>query len=113
MFYLLAIAGTGGGNPFETVATPIIALVDNALFPALGIVGTLGTIFCIMLGVKLAKADEPQEREKAKTALKNALIGFVLIFVLIVALKLGMTAMRTWMGANVANTTPWQPGANP
>lgn len=94
-----------GGNPFETVSRPIIALVDSALFPALGIVGTLGTIFCIFLGVKLAKADEPQEREKAKTALQNALTGFLLIFVLIVALKIGMTAMQTWMNAN-ANITP-------
>lgn len=94
-----------GGNPFETVSRPIISLVDSALFPALGIVGTLGTIFCIFLGVKLAKADEPQEREKAKTALQNALVGFLLIFVLIVALKLGMTAMQTWMNAN-ANITP-------
>ncbi|MCC8025766.1 MAG: pilin [Clostridium sp.] len=87
-------------NPFDTITAPIISLVDMALVPALGLVSTLGVIFCILLGVKLAKADEPQEREKAKTALKNALIGFVLIFVLIVALKLGMGAMETWMRAS-------------
>lgn len=95
-----------GANPFQDVTKPIIALLDLALYPALGIVGTLGTIFCILLGVKLAKAEEPQEREKAKTALKNALIGFLLIFILIVALKIGMDSMQKWIQAAGNMPTP-------
>lgn len=87
-------------NPFETVASPIIDLINMATGPALGIVGALGVIYCIILGAKLAKAEEPQDREKAKNALKNALIGFVLIFVLIVVLKLGMGAMTSWMNTS-------------
>lgn len=90
--YLLLTA-----NPFDTVSKPIIGLLEMALTPALGIVGALGAIYCIILGAKLAKAEEPQDREKAKNSLKNAIIGFVLIFVLIVVLKLGMGAMNTWM----------------
>ncbi len=93
---------TGGGtNPFETVSTPIIGLINMALTPALGIVGALGAIYCISLGAKLAKAEEPQDREKAKNSLKNAIVGFVLIFVLIVVLKLGMGAMTDWMASAV------------
>ena len=46
---------------------------------------------------KFAKAEEPQDREKAKGALKNAIIGFVLIFVLILALKLLMPIMKQWV----------------
>lgn len=88
-------------NPFETVSTPVIELLNMALTPALGIVGALGAIYCILLGAKLAKAEEPQDREKAKNSLKNAIIGFVLIFVLIVVLKLGMGAMQTWMESSV------------
>ena len=84
-------------NPFEAVSTPIIDLINMALTPALGIVGSLGAIYCIILGAKLAKAEEPQDREKAKNALKNAIIGFLLIFVLLVVLKLGMGAMSSWM----------------
>ncbi len=92
MYYLLTAA-----NPFETVSKPIVELLDMALMPALAIVGALGAIYCIILGAKLAKAEEPQDREKAKNSLKNAIVGFVLIFVLIVVLKLGMGAMKTWM----------------
>ena len=84
-------------NPFEAVANPVISLIDSALYPALGLVGAIGAIYCILLGAKLAKAEEPQDREKAKNALKNAIIGFLLIFVLLVVLKLGMGAMSSWM----------------
>lgn len=102
-FTMLTLLTAGGGNPFETVSTPIIKLLDMALTPALGIVGALGAIYCIILGAKLAKAEEPQDREKAKNSLKNAIIGFVLIFVLIVVLKLGMGAMQSWMTSNMGS----------
>ena len=88
-------------NPFQTVSEAISSLLDMSLTPALGIVGALGAIYCIILGAKLAKAEEPQDREKAKNSLKNAIIGFVLIFVLIVVLKLGMGAMQTWMNNSI------------
>lgn len=87
-------------NPFQAMSDPIVSLFESALTPALAIVGALGAIYCIILGAKLAKAEEPQDREKAKNSLKNAIIGFVLIFVLIVALKVGLPAMSAWMQAN-------------
>ena len=84
-------------GPFDAIANPIISLINSASTPALGIVGALGAIYCILLGAKLAKAEEPQDREKAKNSLKNAIIGFLLIFVLIVVLKIGMSTMTEWM----------------
>lgn len=87
-------------NPFQAMSDPIVDLFESALTPALALVGALGAIYCIILGAKLAKAEEPQDREKAKNSLKNAIIGFVLIFVLIVALKVGLPAMSAWMQAN-------------
>lgn len=73
-----------------------------ALGPALAIVGAIGAIYCIILGVKIAKAEEPEDLMKAKNALKNAIIGFLLIFVLIVVLRIGMDAMTDWMYANIS-----------
>lgn len=96
MLYTLLTA-----DPFGAVSQPIIALIDSALTPALGLVGALGAIYCVILGAKLAKAEEPQDREKAKNSLKNAIIGFLLIFVLIVVLKIGMKSMTDWMKANI------------
>lgn len=84
-------------DPFKKVSEPVIKLINSAAGPALGIVGAIGMIYCILLGAKLAKAEEPQDREKAKAALKNAIIGFVLIFVLMMALTIGLPAMVEWL----------------
>lgn len=74
LMFLATTGGTGGaagGNPFEKVSQPIIQLLELAVTPALGIVGAIGAIYCIILGAKLAKAEEPQDREKAKNSLEN------------------------------------------
>ncbi len=82
---------------FSKATDPIVALINSILTPLIAVVGALGAIWCVLLGVKLAKAEEPQEREKAKQALKNAIIGYVLIFVLVVVLRLTIDPLTQWM----------------
>ncbi len=94
--YNLMLMATAAPN-FSTVTDPIIDLINALVGPAIAIVGALGAIFVIILGVKFAKAEEPQDREKAKSSLKNAIIGFVLIFVLLVALKAVIPIMQQWI----------------
>lgn len=84
------------GSQFDSVVNPVVGLINDLLGPLLAIVGAVGALYCVLLGVKFAKAEEPQEREKAKSNLKNAIIGFVLIFVLLVVLKLLMPVMQDW-----------------
>ena len=89
----------------DKVTDPVIGLVPSITNYLIPLVAVVGALFCISLGVKFAKAEEPQEREKAKQHLKNAIIGFVLIFVLIVALR-GLTpTMVKWMNDNSTPTT--------
>ena len=85
------------GTNFDTITTPIVELINSLLAPALAIVGAVGSLYCVVLGVKYAKAEEPQDREKAKGHLKSAIIGFVLIFVLMLALKLAMPILQDWV----------------
>ena len=54
----------------------------------LTLVATVGFIWCIVLGVKFAKATDPQEHQQAKKSLINAIIGFVLIFMLMLILNI-------------------------
>ena len=61
-------------------------------------------MYAILLGFKYATAEEPQEREKRKQSIKSFLIGYVLIFVLMVVLKLGMPALQTWMTNSTSGT---------
>ena len=85
---------------FESVIAPIVSLLNSVMAPLLAVVGAVGALYCVILGVKFAKAEEPQDREKAKSHLKNAVIGFVLIFVLLLALNLAMPALQKWVADN-------------
>ncbi|MCR5587588.1 MAG: pilin [Lachnospiraceae bacterium] len=99
---IAAGAPAQAASDFTAVVKPIVGLMNKFVNPLLLLVGAGGTIYSIMLGVKYATAEEPQEREKRKQALKTAIIGFVLIFVLIVALKLSIEPLTNWMNESVA-----------
>lgn len=101
-FACMAFA-TSGETMAESVTNPIIDLINSLLTPLLAVVGALGTLYCVILGVKYAKAEEPQDREKAKSHLKNAIIGFVLIFVLMLALKILTPQLTNWVNTNAVN----------
>ena len=86
---------------FSPVLEPVLEVINAILWPAIGLVGALGTIYCIILGVKLAKSDEAGSREKAKKDLIGAIIGFVVIFVLIVGLKVLMPILQDWVSTQI------------
>ena len=48
------------------VVSPVLEVINAILWPLIAIVGAIGPIYCIYLGVRLAKADEQNSREKAK-----------------------------------------------
>jgi len=89
---------------FSSVVAPIVSLLNQLTGPLLAVVGAAGALYCVVLGVKFAKAEEPQDREKAKGALKNAIIGFVLIFVLIFALWSLTPIMVKWVNDQAGQT---------
>lgn len=84
----------------KKITKPVEDLLKNILNVLIPLVAAVGAIYCISLGVKYSRAEEPQEREKAKQHLKSAIIGFVLIFVLIVALRIATPIFVTWMNSN-------------
>jgi phosphotransferase system glucose/maltose/N-acetylglucosamine-specific IIC component len=104
MAFMATPAFAAGETNFSSITDPIVGLINSLLTPALAIVGAIGSLYCVVLGVKYAKAEEPQDREKAKGHLKSAIIGFVLIFVLMLALKLSMPILQNWVATN--STTP-------
>ncbi len=101
--YSGAAFASGGANS-DGVVSSIVELINPLVDPLLAIVGAGGVLFCIMLGVKFVTAEEPQEKEKRKQALKTALIGCLLIFILIVALKLSIESLTTRMNNATAGT---------
>ena len=53
-------------NPFEQMMRPIVNLLDMAINPILTLVGAIGAIYCIFLGIKLAKADGTSGQRKSQ-----------------------------------------------
>ena len=86
---------------FSPVIAPIHEVLNAILWPAIALVGAIGTIYCIVLGVKLAKSDEQNSREKAKKDLVGAIVGFVAIFVLIVSLKIALPILQNWVQSQI------------
>ena len=70
------------------MVSPIMELIQVFIPVILTLVATVGFIWCIVLGVKFAKATDPQEHEQAKKSLINAIVGFVLIFMLMLILNI-------------------------
>lgn len=103
---------SNAANAFDGVVKPITDLLNSIVNPLLALVSAGGTIFCIFLGVKYATAEEPQEKEKRKQSLKTAIIGFILIFVLIVALKLSIDPLKDWMAKSTKEKTTTTEGTS-
>ena len=78
------------------IVKPLLQVLNVVTPVLLAVVGAIGAIFVIILGVKYARADDPQEHEKAKKGLRNAIIGFVLIFVLLIALQIAVSVFTNW-----------------
>ena len=70
------------------MVSPVMELIQVFIPVILTLVATVGFIWCIVLGVKFAKSTDPQEPQQAKKSLINAIIGFVLIFVLMLVLHI-------------------------
>lgn len=63
--------------------TDITKLLRSIINPALIIAGTAGAVYAIILGVKMAKADDQTKRDEAKKNLINVLIAVVATILLI------------------------------
>ena len=83
-------------NDLNSIIQPVLDICHTLVPVMLAVVGAVGALWCILLGVKYARTDDPQEHEKAKKGLKNAIIGFVLIFVLLIGLQIGLEVFTDW-----------------
>ena len=66
----------------------ITSAVDSVLWPLLIVVGAAGTIYAVVLGVNMARADSTEKREEAKKRLINVIIGIAIMIALILFFKL-------------------------
>ena len=79
-------------SDLNSIIQPVLDICNTLVPIMLAVVGAVGALWCILLGVKYAKADDPQEHEKAKKGLVNAIVGFVLL----IMLNIGTSVLTDW-----------------
>lgn len=95
---LLATESSSGLPEAWQWLDPIIDILNFVLWPILILVGTAGMIYAVVLGVKLARAETPDQREEAKKRIINAVIALVVIIALILLLKIFIDNFPSWLG---------------
>lgn len=75
-------------------------VIDQILWPVLILVAAAGTIYAVVLGVNMARADSTEKREEAKKRVINVLIGMAIIIGLILLLKLFLEILPNFVNTD-------------
>lgn len=78
--------------------TDVTTFLNQALVYILILVATAGTIYAVILGVKMARAEDATAREEGKKKIINFVIALAATVLLIVLLKLFCTYLPGWIG---------------
>ena len=79
---------------------PIAKFLDDILIPLIIIVLAAGAIWIIILGTKLARAEDTTKAEEAKKRLINVAISIVAVIVFIFLLAFVSTNISTWLSSD-------------
>lgn len=93
---------TGKWKPIKE----IIDFIGSVLPYVLIVVATAGTIYAVVLGVNMAKADDASKREEAKKRIVNFVIALVVTIVLILLLKLFADNIELFLPDSWTETKP-------
>lgn len=103
---LAADSSTSAGVNVVNKTWSAFQQVFNTVMPVLlGVVGLFGIIYCIVLGVNYAKAEDTNAREEAKKRFVGAIVGIVVAAILmaIIWIVLGSGALSGLFKANDKN----------
>ena len=76
---------------------PIAKFLDDILIPFIIIVLVAGAFWIVMLGIKLARAEDTGKADEAKKKLINVAIAIVAVIVFVFLLAFVSTNISTWL----------------
>lgn len=76
---------------------PILNALDAILTPLLVVVATAGSIYAVILGVNMARAETADKREEAKKRIINAVVALGVTIVLILLLGIFKENIGAWI----------------
>ena len=103
MQMLAAVAGDASGlegnlNEFGIQLNALIGVIWPWL---IGIGLALVALWGAFIGIKVIKAKKAEEKQEAKSYIKQLLLGIAVIFVIAAGLPLIISGMATWAGTNI------------
>jgi len=84
---------------YTEVYRKLLEFVQAYLNPTISIFTAVAMLYAVVLGVKYAKEEDQQGREKVKQAIKNLIKGMILIYVIYVVLTLFMPVFANYAAA--------------
>lgn len=100
LLFKLAMLGAEESGKWGWV-TNITDFLKTLLPYVLIVVATAGTIYAVVLGVKMAKAEDAGAREEAKKRIINFIIALAVTILLILLLQLFANNIGTWLGIEI------------
>lgn len=76
----------------------IVNFLETLLPYVLIVVATAGTIYAVVLGVKMARAEDAGAREEAKKRIINFIIALAVTILLIILLQVFVKYLPDWLG---------------
>lgn len=110
MYSLVSLANRllGAVDPKFQWVDDITNAISIVLWPMLIVVASAGSIYAIVLGVNMARADSTEKREEAKKRLINVVVGIAIIVGLILFFQLLINSILPALLPDIAGT-----GTNP
>lgn len=77
--------------------TPIADALNIIIIPIVALLGTFGTIYSIILGVNMAKADSADKRAAAKKKIVSVIVSVISVIALLYLLQFLFNNLPTWV----------------
>ncbi len=81
----------------------VIDVINEIKWPLILLVAAAGSIYAIVLGVQMARADSTEKREEAKKRVINVLLGVAIAVGLTLLLSLFLNYVPDWLGMEKTN----------
>lgn len=98
---MLGATNTENWDPKWKWVGDLVNFLETLLPFVLIVVATAGTIYAVVLGVNMAKAEDASKREEAKKRIINFVIALAVTILLIVILQVFVQYLPTWLGVEL------------
>ena len=96
--FLFSLATLMDGETTWSWVTRLTDFLETVLPYVLIVVATAGTIYAVVLGVKMARAEDASARDEAKKRIINFVVALAVTILLILLLRLFVQYLPTWLG---------------